>query len=224
MRRPLTVAAIALVVGQPLGPLSFALPGRTRAGLTAIFGAVVVVVGGGVAGGVVVGGSLGGGGEVFRVLVNRHSHASPLATCRLPSLSRSLPCALSLQTSVEVYLARSVAVPAASATVCVPSVTATAPVVPPSPTLVALAAPSTNRLNLPVSPAGATTFFTTLMVPVSRVLVTQHFVHSYQSSLKVILLVAASKVVSGSRPELCEGSGPQPVLVPLWRQNTPGSV
>src|SRR5438046_2571372 len=38
MRRPETVAATALVVGQPLGPLSVALPGRTRTGLTAICG------------------------------------------------------------------------------------------------------------------------------------------------------------------------------------------
>src|ERR671930_151972 len=153
MRRPLTVAAIALVVGQPLGPLSFALPGRTRAGLTAIFGAVVVVVGGGVAGGVVVGGSLGGGGEVFRVLVNRHSHASPLATCRPPSLSRALPCAVSLQTSVGVYLARSVAAGPARATVCGPGVPATAPAGRPGPKAVALAAPSMSRLSLRASVA-----------------------------------------------------------------------
>jgi len=33
-----TVAATALVVGQPLGPRSVALPGRTRTGLTAICG------------------------------------------------------------------------------------------------------------------------------------------------------------------------------------------
>src|SRR3954462_15966468 len=38
MRRPETVAATALVVGQPLGPRSVALPGRTRTGLTAICG------------------------------------------------------------------------------------------------------------------------------------------------------------------------------------------
>jgi hypothetical protein len=38
MRRPETVAATALVVGQPLGPRSLALPGRTRTGLTAICG------------------------------------------------------------------------------------------------------------------------------------------------------------------------------------------
>jgi hypothetical protein len=38
-----TVAATALVVGQPLGPRSLALPGRTRAGLTAICGGWLVV-------------------------------------------------------------------------------------------------------------------------------------------------------------------------------------
>src|SRR5919204_1934551 len=101
MRRPVTVAAIALVVGQPLGPRSRAPPGRSRAGLTSIFGCVVAVVGGVVVGGVVVGGSVGGVGVVLRMFVNRHSHASPWATCRLPSLSWTLPCAVSLQTSDE---------------------------------------------------------------------------------------------------------------------------
>src|SRR5512133_1711108 len=96
MRRPVTVAAIALVVGHPLGPLSLALPGRTRAGLTWIFGCAVVV------GGVGVGGSSCGGGWVLRVLVNRHSQASPAATFSVPSSSAALPCAVSLQASVEV--------------------------------------------------------------------------------------------------------------------------
>src|SRR5919201_4147732 len=102
MRRPVTVAAIALVVGQPLGPLSFALPGRTRAGLTLIFGCGVVVTGGVVVGGVVVGGSSCGGGWVLRVFVNRHSQASPAAAFSVPSSSAALPCAVSLQASVEV--------------------------------------------------------------------------------------------------------------------------
>src|SRR3954454_3043628 len=38
MRRPETVAATALVVGQPLGPRRVALPGRRRTRLTAICG------------------------------------------------------------------------------------------------------------------------------------------------------------------------------------------
>ena len=45
------------------------------------------------------------------------------------------------------------------------------PVVPPSPTFVALAWPSISRLNLPPSVAG-TSFLVTLIVPVSRVFVT----------------------------------------------------
>src|SRR3954462_12790434 len=70
MRRPETVAATALVVGQPLGPRSVALPGRTRTGLTAIcggwpeVGAVPLADGRvlGAAGGVRWGGGGGGGG------------------------------------------------------------------------------------------------------------------------------------------------------------------
>ena len=59
IRRPVTVAATALVVGQPLGPRSLALPGRTRAGLTAICGGWLVAGAvpaacAGVSGGVVV--------------------------------------------------------------------------------------------------------------------------------------------------------------------------
>jgi hypothetical protein len=38
IRLPVTVAATALVSGQPLGPLSFADPGRTISGLTWICG------------------------------------------------------------------------------------------------------------------------------------------------------------------------------------------
>src|SRR4051812_2152611 len=68
MRRPETVAATALVVGQPLGPRSVALPGRTRTGLTAICGgwpgagAVPLPAAGGLggAGGVVWVGVVGG--------------------------------------------------------------------------------------------------------------------------------------------------------------------
>src|SRR4051795_13785117 len=75
MRRPETVAATALVVGQPLGPRSVALPGRTRTGLTAICGGwpevgavpladagVLGAAGGGGGGGG--GGGAGGGGGV----------------------------------------------------------------------------------------------------------------------------------------------------------------
>src|SRR4051794_21457030 len=90
MRRPETVAATALVVGQPLGPRKVALPGRTRAGLTRTCGVGLTLCAGGWTGGVVVGGSCGGGGGVgvlLRVLVITHSHASPLATARLPSVS-----------------------------------------------------------------------------------------------------------------------------------------
>src|SRR3954464_11424516 len=74
MRRPETVAATALVVGQPLGPRSVALPGRTRTGMTAICGGwpevgavpladagVLGAAGGGVWGGGT-GGARGGGG------------------------------------------------------------------------------------------------------------------------------------------------------------------
>src|SRR4051812_50187158 len=74
MRRPETVAATALVVGQPLGPRSVALPGRTRTGLTAIWGGwleagavpladagVLGAAGGGGWGGGA-GGTVGGGG------------------------------------------------------------------------------------------------------------------------------------------------------------------
>src|SRR3954449_5262855 len=74
MRRPETVAAPALVVGQPLGPRSVALPGRTRTGLTAICdgwpevgavpladaGVLGAAGGGGWGGGA--GGTMGGGG------------------------------------------------------------------------------------------------------------------------------------------------------------------
>ena len=62
--------------------------------------------------------------------------------------------------------------PAASPTVWVPVVTVCTPVVPPSPTLEALAWPSMSRLNFPLSVAGATSFLVTLIVPVSRVFVT----------------------------------------------------
>src|SRR6188472_1151261 len=94
MRRPETVAATTLVVGQPLGPLSRALPGRTRAGLTAICG-LTTWTGGWLTGGWLTGGvSLGG--ELLRVLVITHSQASPAATWRLPSVSAGLAaCAVS---------------------------------------------------------------------------------------------------------------------------------
>src|SRR3954453_3172131 len=76
MRRPETVAATALVVGQPLGPRSVALPGRTRTGLTAIcggwpeVGAVPLAdagVLGAAGGGVWVGGAGGAAGGVVWV-------------------------------------------------------------------------------------------------------------------------------------------------------------
>ena len=105
MRRPETVAATAAVVGQPLGPLSRALPGRTRAGLTRICGLTACWAGGWSAGGWLVGGSSGGGGGcgvVLRVLVITHSHWSPLATWTLPSVSAGFAaCALSTHDVVE---------------------------------------------------------------------------------------------------------------------------
>ena len=103
-------------------------------------------------------------------------------------------------------MARLVPVPAVSPTVWLPVVTDCTPVVPPSPTFEALAAPSTRRLNLPVSPAGATTFLVTLIVPVSRVLVTSHLTHSPQLRLNVIFRVAGSNVVSVSTGEVEMGS------------------
>ena len=87
MRRPETLAATAVVVGQPVGPLSLALPGRTRAGLTRTCGLTAWTAGGVSVGGVVVGGSCGGGGVLLRVLVITHSHWSPAATWTLPSVS-----------------------------------------------------------------------------------------------------------------------------------------
>src|SRR5512133_4368582 len=104
MRRPETLAATALVVGQPLGPRSFALPGRTRAGLTRTCG-LTAWTAGGWTGGVLVGGSCGGTGGVgvlLRVLVITQSHWSPLATARLPSVSAGLAAwALSTHEVVE---------------------------------------------------------------------------------------------------------------------------
>ena len=84
------------MVGQPLGPLSRALPGRTRAGLTAICGLTAWT------GGWLVGGSSpGGGGEPLRELVITHSQASPASTWTLPSVSAgSLVCAVSVHESV----------------------------------------------------------------------------------------------------------------------------
>ena len=69
-----------------------------------------------------------------------------------------------------------VAVPADSATVWVPGATFCTPVVPPSPTSVALAWPSMSRLNFPLSVAGASTLVT--LIVLSRVFVYQHLTHS----------------------------------------------
>ena len=95
------MAATALVRGHPLGPLSFALPGRTRAGLTRTCG-LTAWTAGGLVGGWSVGGSSGGGGVLLRVLVITHSHASPLSTWTVPSLSAGSPgCAASRHESDE---------------------------------------------------------------------------------------------------------------------------
>src|SRR5215216_5885685 len=92
-----------------------------------------------------------------------------------------------------------VPVPADSPTVWTPVSTVCVPVVPPSPTLAALTAPSISRLNLPLSVAG-TSFLVTLMVPVGRgvflVFVNQHLTCSYQWIFRLTVPLARSLVTS----------------------------
>ena len=75
--------------------------------------------------------------------------------------------------------------PAVSVTECVPVATSTAGVAPPSAISSALTWPSTSRSKRPASvvPAIGTTSLTTLMVPLSRVLVTKHTTHSRKLTL-----------------------------------------